>query len=52
MSLDSANFEHLLNILRLRFETHREPHQFFVNGGALFEQIIADWGLEKRRRKS
>ncbi len=52
MSLDSANFEHLLNILRLRFETHREPHQFFVNGGDLFERIIADWGLEKRRRKS
>lgn len=52
MSLDGANFEHLLNILRLRFETHREPHQFFVNGGTLFEQIIADWGLEKRRRRS
>ena len=51
-SLDRANFEHLLNILRLRYETHREPHQFFVNGGALFERIIADWGLEKRRRRS
>ncbi len=50
MSLDSANFEHLLNILRLRFETHREPHQFFENGGDLFERIIKDWGLEKHRR--
>jgi hypothetical protein len=51
-NLDAANFEHLLNILRLRFETHREPRQFFENGGDLFEQIIKDWGLEKRRRKS
>lgn len=50
MSLDSANFEHLLNILRLRFETHREPHQFFENGNDLFERIIKDWRLEKRRR--
>jgi hypothetical protein len=52
MSLDSANFEHLLNILRLRFESHREPHQFFENGGELFERMIEDWGLGARRRKS
>lgn len=51
-ALDTANFEHLLNILRLRFETHREPHQFFEDGGELFERIIKDWGLEKRRRRS
>jgi hypothetical protein len=49
-ALDRANFEHLLNILRLRYETHREPHQFFENGGDLFEKIITDWKLEKRRR--
>lgn len=52
MSLDRDNFEHLLNILRLRFESHREPHEFFVDGGELFERIIKDWGLEKRRRRS
>lgn len=50
--LDAGNFEHLLNVLRLCFETHREPHDFFKNGNDLFERIIKDWGLEKRRRKS
>lgn len=50
--LDGGNFEHLLNILRLCYETHREPHDFFKNGNDLFERIIKDWGLEKRRRRS
>lgn len=49
-SLDMANFEHALNCMRLCQETHREPHQFFENGGRLFEQMIKDWGLEKKRR--
>lgn len=48
--LDMANFEHALNCMRLCQELHREPHQFFENGGALFEQMIKDWGLEKKRR--
>lgn len=48
--LDQANFEHALNCMRLCQETHREPHQFFQNGGAIFEQIIRDWKLEKKRR--
>lgn len=48
--LDAGNFEHALNSMRLCQETHREPHQFFQNGGALFEQIIRDWKLEKKRR--
>lgn len=48
--LDRANFEHALNSMRICQELHREPHQFFENGGALFEQIITDWKLEKKRR--
>lgn len=48
--LDRENFEHALNCMRLCQELHREPHQFFKNGGDLFEQIITDWKLEKKRR--
>lgn len=48
--LDAENFEHALNCMRLCQETHREPHQFFERGGELFEQIIRDWKLEKKRR--
>jgi hypothetical protein len=50
-ALDGEHFQHLMNVLRLCFETHREPHSFFKNGNAIFEQIIADYGLEKRRRR-
>nr|MBL8412746.1 hypothetical protein [Dechloromonas sp.] len=48
--LDQANFEHALNCMRLCQELHREPHQFFKNGGEIFERIITDWKLEKKRR--
>lgn len=49
-SLDGENFEHAMNVLRLCGETRREPHTFFVNGGELFEQMIKQWGFEKKRR--
>lgn len=48
--LDSNNFEHALNVMRLSFETSSEPHTWFKGGGAIFEQLIADWKLEKKRR--
>lgn len=48
--LDSENFEHALNVMRLSFETHSEPHTWFPKGGAIFEKMIADWGFEKKRR--
>lgn len=48
--LDQANFEHAMNCIRLCQETHQEPHQFFKDGGELFEQMIALWGMEKKRR--
>ncbi len=50
--LDMANFEHALNCMRLCQETHREPHQFFDGGGELFERMIAQWGLEKKKRRA
>lgn len=50
-NFDAEHFEHLVNVMRLCFETHREPHTFFVDGNAIFEQIISRHGLEKRRRK-
>ena len=48
--LDKGNFEHALNVIRLSFETNSEPHDWFKNGGAIFEKMIDDWGLEKKRR--
>lgn len=49
--LDAHNFEHVMNVIRLLYETNREPHTFFVDGGRIFESIIADYRLEKRRRR-
>lgn len=48
--LDQGNFEHAMNCIRLCQDTHREPHQFFKDGGALFERFIKDWKLEKKAR--
>lgn len=50
-NFDSEHFEHMMNVLRLCFDTHQEPHTFFKDGGRLFEHIIQRHGLEKRRRK-
>lgn len=49
-SLDSENFEHAMNVIRLCRETSREPHTFFVDGGALFEKMISSWRFEKKAR--
>lgn len=48
--LDQELFEHAMNAIRLCVETMTEPHAYFENGGDLFERLIADWGLEKKRR--
>lgn len=50
-ALDPEHFAHVMNVMRLCFETSREPHSFFKKGNDIFERIIADYGLEKRRRK-
>lgn len=49
-SLDSTNFEHAMNVIRLCHETSREPHTFFIEGGQLFEKMITNWGFDKKRR--
>lgn len=49
-SLDQHLFEHAINTMRLCYELRREPHEFFENGGALFEEMITTWGLEKKRK--
>lgn len=49
-SLDRSNFEHLMNVMRLCFMAHMEPHSFFNNGNDIFEHIIKRHGLEKRRK--
>lgn len=48
-SLDGSNFEHLMNVMRLCFIAHREPHDFFKNGNDIFEAIIKRHKLGKRR---
>lgn len=50
--LDQAMFEHAMNTMRLCYELNAEPHTFFKNGGRIFEQMIEDWGLEKKRRSA
>ncbi len=48
--IDEAWKEHVLNVIRLHYEGGREPHTYFVDGGRIFEEIIAEYRLEKRRR--
>lgn len=43
--LDDEYFEDALNLIRLRTRCGHEPHEFFVLGGKLFEQIAADFGI-------
>lgn len=49
---DDEHFSHLMNVLHLCHETHREPNTFIKDGGAIFEEIIRRHGFGKRRRKS
>lgn len=48
--LDPNLYEHAMNTIRACCELNREPHDFFEDGGRHMEQLIADWGLEKKRR--
>lgn len=50
--LDSENFEHAVNVMRLSFETNSEPHTWFPGGGRIFEKMISDWGFEKKKRSA
>lgn len=50
--VDMVWAEHVLNVIRLHYEGGRELHTYFVDGGAIFEDIIARYRLEKRRRRA
>jgi len=41
-----SDIELALNIMHLRALGH-EPHNFFHNGGQLFEDMAAAWGFEE-----
>ena len=43
--LDPSHFEDAMNVMRLRVEFGREPHEFFANGEVVFEAIAAKWAL-------
>ena len=43
--LDTALFEDAINVIRLRVQHHVEPHNFYVDGDALFQEMIDVWGL-------
>lgn len=51
MRLDMVWAEHVLNVIRLRYDAQREPHTYFKDGNALFERIIKEYRLEKRRSR-
>lgn len=50
--IDMVWKEHVLNVIRLHYEAGREPHTYFKDGGRIFEEIIGEYRLEKRRRRS
>ena len=43
--LDTDLFEDALNVIRLRVQYMREPHEFFVDGVRLFEYLATIWSL-------
>lgn len=51
--LDPIWAQHVMNVIRLHYEGMREPHTYFgESGGRIFEEIIAEYRLEKRRRRT
>ena len=47
-ALDFALSEDILRVLRMDRWRQREVHDYIDNGSAIFEAIIARWGLDKR----
>lgn len=45
--LDAANFEHVINVLRLDHSPAREVHEYFENGGAIWEGLFAEYGFDQ-----
>lgn len=49
--IDMVWKEHVLNVIRLHYEGMRELHTYIADGGRIFEEIITQYRLEKRRRR-
>lgn len=43
--LDFNLFDDCMTVLRMDYQPRQEVHNYFKNGGALFEQLAADHGL-------
>lgn len=48
--LDQADFEHVLNVLRLDHSPAREVHEYIENGGEIWEGMFADFGFDAEVR--
>lgn len=46
-SLDHEILNDVLAVLRMDANAYQEVHQYFDNGGDVFEQLAKDWGFEK-----
>lgn len=46
-SLDHEILNDVLAVLRMDANAYMEVHQYFENGGEVFEQLAKDWGFEK-----
>lgn len=46
-SLDYPIMEDVIAVLRMDANARQEVHRYFEDGGRIFEQLAADWGLNK-----
>lgn len=46
--LDDEFFEDALKIIRLRTRCGHEPHEFFIEGGNLFNDFARNFGLVRK----
>lgn len=45
-SIDAELFDDCMLVLKMDSQPLREVHQYFENGGALFEELAARWGVK------
>ena len=50
--LDSGLLSDALNAIEFRVRERIEPHEFFQNGGQLFQQIAKTWNLVPKSQQS
>lgn len=46
--LDSAIFNDCMKVLRMDSRPSREVHEYFENGGRIWESLAADWNIKSR----